>query len=385
MPWLDHKSGLLVRETGLADLSDIGDILMATHEGGSGYYEDDYPWIFHNIARGMSVHGGVENLLDKEDASFEGDTVGNWVAIRSTHSIISTDSWHGLNALKITGTGINPGMRLDITSKTSAGTQYGYFARFKGTPGEDVRFEIYDEKAPSTTVDFPCDGTWQVGYATRTFDAASTSRRLYLYGLGAQGINDPVADAFMVIEGSSLLPFVEDAADAVDAYIPCADIGLSAGQAVSGIIIFQHNWPGDDGVGHYLLDCRDETVANGWALYKSSGNYLYLVDKNSGSVQSVGGAVNSTNMPAGATNIITFSIDTASPPNMRLSLDGVELTSTSGSISRESSMGTNLYVGTDEDGGDHANGTMLPYLFGRCFTDREWTALFRRFKRLGWM
>jgi hypothetical protein len=137
-------------------------------------------------------------------------------------------------------------------------------------------------------------------------------------------------------------------------------LGLSAGDALSGIVILQHPWAGDDGVDHVILDARNAS-GYGWVLYKGSDDYLYISVNRGGSVKYKRMAVNSTNMPAGDTNVISFSL--ATDNTQRIFLDGTEGTGTSGSSDREANIGTNLKVGLDYNDTNHVDGTMPLYLF----------------------
>ena len=46
----------------------------------------------------------TNNLLSEEDASFEGGTVGNWLAINASADVSSSQSYHGAKSLVATVT-----------------------------------------------------------------------------------------------------------------------------------------------------------------------------------------------------------------------------------------------------------------------------------------
>lgn len=145
-----------------------------------------------------------------------------------------------------------------------------------------------------------------------------------------------------------------------------------AGQAFSVMLIVNTAWAGNDGVEHILFD------NNGWGgdsiyLQKHANNNLYLtVFNHTSSYKQKYGAVNGTSWAAG-THIIIFTI--TADNTMMLYLDGVSLTSTTGSTARESAVAANTYFGTWNNATSPVTGLLLPAFWGWILPANKITAL----------
>jgi len=366
----------------------------STQSGDAKFRDDFQKYWTGRLARGLRVAPATTNLLaglpaGKQNTSFEvDDTVGDWVGSADVFELShnSADGVHGSCCLQADTDGSNDfaGANANVSAVTTGSTAYTFYTRVKAgiaqTVGQEVEMGIRDGVSYTWGSHVVLSQEWQFAQVTRTLDAGENLILVYIRYAGTDVANGDVLliDNAQLTETAGPLPFVEEGGLAVDAYFANADIGLSAGDGVSGVIILQHNWPGDDGGIHYLLDCRAD-ANNGWALYKSGMNRIYINTVKAGSAKSKWIATNSTNMPAGGISLITFSIDEDN--NQQLFLNGVEGTNIAGTGDRETSINANFYFGKYFSGGYEAGGNMLLFLHRRAFTGREHIAIWRRFYR----
>lgn len=314
----------------------------------------------------------TDNLLSNENASFEGNTVGEWGGLlRCTLGADATQGWHGTHSLKMicNANGVML-TAVDVTAATSINTQYAVSARFKGVVGKAYVVGMIDSTYRWGTP-VTADGTWQVATATITVDANAT-RSVILTGNAAVSGNIVYWDAIQLETGAVATPFALDSRTACTMTIPTATIGLTAGMPLTIMFVINVPWAGNDGASYLLFDC-DTTTNNRICIIKDAVNNLTVsVTTTAGAVKYKSLAVNAANMAANTNHVIIATL--AADNTQQIFLDGTAGTTSSGASGRETALSTDVYLGTVGAAGPGTypiNGAILAALWGRVLTAGE--------------
>jgi len=337
-----------------------GNATLTGGVGGSWSEESNFQEILG--VKAPVIAEATDNLLDDEDASFESGTRGNWNNA-FTPSIVTTWAKHGTRSMKCSAES-TPGdyEKLDVTSITSAGSTYTVQATIKAvTAGTKIGF--YQNVAPLLTwSDYVDEGNEGLASATITFDGASTTRCI-LVTPSAYPCEFYI-DAIQLEQKAYATPFALNSRTATTCKFPTADLGLTAGQDLSIVVVTKTPWAGDDGANHAFWSLGDTSPAR-LRLYKSSNNKVYLDGNNASSASA---ALNSTTWAADTMHIVISTI--AEGGAIEVYLDGSSIISDS--TTRENSLDDDFEIGTLADGSAFLlNAPILVAIFDRVLSPLE--------------
>lgn len=324
-------------------------------------------------AQAPVIAPACDNLLSDENASFEGGTAGTWVNLSNCSFAASTNfAWHGVYSGKMTVTANGQASCYqNITALTSAGSQYTASGKIKGVVGKTYTLKLYDNVSNYTsTPSLTADGTWQTLSVTKTFNAGSTVRRMYLWADSVALASDVVYWSGLQLEtGAVQTPFALDSRTACLMTIPTATIGLTAGMGCSFLAVINSPWAGNDEIQHYIMDAKGAGAGDVFSIYKHSDNKLYFAVGNKSAVTA---ALTTTTWPANTNRFVIGTVSAAGAINIYNG--GTAGTAASGAT-REAALNANLYAGTKIDGTLQVNAAEFLACWGRVLSAGEITAL----------
>ena len=147
-----------------------------------------------------------------------------------------------------------------------------------------------------------------------------------------------------------------------------ADLGLTAGQDISIVCITKTPWAGGSGSNVTFVDIG--SASNNRLLLYTWSNVLYWYTKdNTGTSKDRRLALNGTNWAADTEHIVIATADSSN--NQQCFLDGTEVTTSSGTGVRESSIATNAFIGANYDDNYPLNAPILVAIFDRVLSPLE--------------
>lgn len=155
--------------------------------------------------------------------------------------------------------------------------------------------------------------------------------------------------------------------------IPTATIGMTPGDDYTLVFAFKPTWAGDDRADHYLLDTYTAETGNGIRIRKANSNVLGVYTYSNTAAKATYGAVNGVNLAANVTHILVVRLTSANVQSVWL--DGVALTSGTGTSAREVALNATIYVGSNNAGASRVEGPILSAIINRAVTDDEVAAL----------
>ena len=370
---------LMNSDTGGGTVQDLVHMINATLTGGVGgsfTEESNFQTILNRSF--PVIAQAADNLLSDEDASFEDGTVGNWSGGLLTLSVESSNAWHGSKCLKATAQEAGAQSLVNnVTAITSAGTQYTYSGRIKGSSGavgKRVYARHYDDiDGFDETLLITLTTDWQFFQIAGTFNAGSSDRRIYIRDVDDIPTDDYfLFDAIQLEAGAVATPFCHNSRTASTCKFPTADLGLTAGQDMSIVVVTKTPWAGDDGNQYYLASTVVVDNNDGWYLYKSTDNYLRIRTLY-GALKTTSISLNGTNWAADTNHIVIATMDSSN--NQQLYLDGSGPGTSAGTAVRETSINSNLFLGTDRNEANPVNAPIGVAILDRVLSGDEITLL----------
>jgi len=152
---------------------------------------------------------------------------------------------------------------------------------------------------------------------------------------------------------------------------PTADLGLTAGQDVSIVVVTKTPWAGNDSAGHCLFDKASAAgSANRLNIFKEYNNKLYFQTRDAGSeVYCKILAVDDNNWASDTTHFVIMTRDSSNNV-IRGYLDGVEADEQAGTPRAESA-GDTACIGTLYDDSYSLNAPILVAIFDRVLSGDE--------------
>jgi hypothetical protein len=372
---------------GTAAIKDAIHDAVFTMTGGVGgaWPGDDSNFQLPHSTGLLGSHGPViaqatDNLLADEDASFEGNTVGNWLpTANASLAVDATQGWHGSHCLKETSTlGVGAGSYIselgitalcgDVAVIASARVKAGNAAAV----GETVNLRLWGAATGNT------DGTavtlttsWQSVTATKTFAGDGGGRKLYLRNASAVDVDTIFLwDAFQLESGSVQTPFALNSRTASTMKIATP---FTAGSALSIMCVVNTPWVGSSAVAHQIFDTYTAAGGgNGVRIFHDGGNNLGLFIYLNGSTKFRYGNISAI-WPANTNHVVIATADAAN--TQQLFVDGTALVSSVGAFGREASLNANTFIGTDASSATPLNGSILCAIWSRVLSAAEITAL----------